>query len=669
MTIAKKKITQLPVASLISSTGRFIFSDPTASISYQVSLAILRRDLAVYPIITFGPEGSGAVYQCDPDAPAEKLQEALDYLNSQGGGELKCLAAEYAMEDNVTVYSNILMTGEGAATLFDGSSMATGPTENKYMFTSTSDAGKHDFAFRDFAIKGFFTHGTGSTYAVVPAVSGIRVSNARRVLVDNVYFQDTWNATTIGQNPDTNADDLGAKNIKQCIFNGNQCNNVLGGLQGYSQDRIIWSNNHFEDVGDDAIAFLGANNLDPASCKAVIVGNTFLNGRPENDNGVFGVGVFLKLDGGGNGPENIVDITVQGNTVDKAYIGFWYANASNITSSGNTVSDSYLSAFYESGGVSWSNTYGNKITNANTANNANHAAILHVSSTNSMAEHNQIEGTASGYKQGIISQGSPEVVSYSYNQIKNATGFAAIYCETFTGGRIDGNQITNGARGILYGGTNGTVSHNELYGTFSISEIGDTGSTNVRSVNNSTGGNLTTENTITATATASFFDITPGASSYVRIRNSDGNLQAHFRSGAGSSLELLNPAGTTYLQTGYQGSTTSTDVAYRFRTDGSLYSAGGNAFAINEYTSNVTLTSADYTAIFDCSAASRTCLLPEASTCKGRVHHVKKKSASNTLTIDPDGADTIEGSATLAIGGDGDSVTIQSDGVSNWVVI
>lgn len=620
--------------------------------------------------VSVGMTGSGATYECDGSNDDIQIQAAYDYLNGTGGGKIKALRGTYDIVNQITVYPTVLLEGEGAATLFDGSSMDVAPTENLYMFQSTSAADKSDFAFRDFAIKGFFTDGTGSTYAVVPAVSGILVSNARRVLVQNVYFQDVWNATTIGRNPDTGDDSLGAGNIKQVIFDGNQCNNVLGGLQGYSQDRVIWVNNHFENVGDDAIAFLSANNDDPGSFKAVISNNTFVEGRPQNSNGVYGVGVFLKLDGGGFGPENLVDITVTGNIIDKAYIGLWYANASNIVTNGNIIRDSYLSGIYESGGVAYSNTYGNRIINSNTANNANHAGILHVSSTDSMVEHNQIEGTASGFKQGIISQGSPVNVTYSYNQIKDATGFAAIYCETFDGLRADGNQITNGARGILYGGDNGSICHNDLYGTFSLSEIADTGSsTNIRENNNSTGGNLVTENTITATATASFFDITPGSNSYVRVRNGDGNLQAHFKSGAGSSLELLNPAGTTYLHTGYQGSTTSTDVAYRFRTDGSLYSAGGNAFAINEYNTNVTLTSADWTAIFDCSAASRTCLLPAANTCKGRVHNVKKKSASNTLTIDPNSTDTIEDVATFNMTADGDSVTIQSDGVSNWVII
>jgi hypothetical protein len=560
------RISELPSVTSVPTTAVFPFTDTTNSITYQVSLAILRRDIAGLPKISFGVAGSGATYECPSATPAATLQEAIDYLNSVGGGELVCLRGTYDMEDNVTTYSNILISGEGAATLFDGSGMTTGASENKYMFTSTSDAGKHDFGFMNFAVKGFFTAGTGSTYAVVPAVSGIRVSNARRVLIDNLYFQDTWNASTIGQNPDTNADDLGAGNIKQVIFVNNQCNNILGGLQGYSQDRIIWANNHFEDVGDDAIAFLGANNSDPASFKATIASNTFLNGRPVNTNGVSGVGVFLKLDGGGNGPDNIVDISVSGNTVSGAYIGFWYANASNIASYGNIVRDSYLSGFYESGGVSYSNTYGNRIINSNTSQNANHAGILHVNATDCMAEHNQISGVSSGFKQGIISQGTVTTVSYSYNQIKYTTGFAAIYCETFTGGRIDGNQITDGARGILYGGTNGTVSHNDLYGTFSISTIGDTGSTNVRSVNNSTGGNLTTENAITSTATSSFFDIIPGSLSHVRVRDEGGNLLVKFKSGAGSAIEAYKPGGTTYMQTWY----TSTDSsAPKLRVDGS----------------------------------------------------------------------------------------------------
>jgi hypothetical protein len=52
---------------------------------------------------------------------------------------------------------------------------------------------------------------------------------------------------------------------------------------------------------------------------------------------------------------------------------------------------------------------------------------------------------------------------------------------------------------------------------------------------------------------------------------------------------------------------------------------------------------------------------------KGKWYVAIKTSASNTLTIDPDGSETINGSSTYAITNNNATVTIQSDG-SNWYV-
>ena len=477
------------------------------------------------PFVTVGLTDSGATYEVDGIADDVQIQEAIDYVNGLGGGEVRILAGTYDIDDTITTYSNIVISGEGAATLLDASAMPVGGS-HKFVFSSTSASNKNDFVFRDIAIKCFFTAGTSGTYATFPASSGIRVANARRVLVQNCYFQDTWNATTIGQNPDTNDDSMGATNIKQVIFDGNQCNNVLGGLQGYSEDRVIWVNNHFEDVGDDACAFLGANNLDPSSVKGLIANNTFVNGRPVNSNGVDGVGIFLKVDGGGHGAENITDITCIGNVVDEAYIGIQFANGSRGIIMGNDVLNCYRSAIYISGGTREFIISNNNLYDNNTSGNSSQASIYTINTSDTKIDNNRIQGTSTGNKQGINIEGTMSNISVCNNQIKDCTGFAAIYCETFTNGKFDNNQIINGAKGIIIGGTDGSCSNNDFYGTFSSTKLETTTVTRVRIKNNGgvnpellyAQGNVTGSvtfnrangNVITATQTGS---ITPTVSS------------------------------------------------------------------------------------------------------------------------------------------------------------
>lgn len=59
--------------------------------------------------------------------------------------------------------------------------------------------------------------------------------------------------------------------------------------------------------------------------------------------------------------------------------------------------------------------------------------------------------------------------------------------------------------------------------------------------------------------------------------------------------------------------------------------------------------------------------LPAAATAV-RAVHIKKLVAANTVTIDPDGAETIDGSSTVAFTAQYESVSLVSDG-SNWHVI
>ena len=84
-------------------------------------------------------------------------------------------------------------------------------------------------------------------------------------------------------------------------------------------------------------------------------------------------------------------------------------------------------------------------------------------------------------------------------------------------------------------------------------------------------------------------------------------------------------------------------------------------------TANYTLTANDEAIKFNTSSGSLTAFLPTAVGIKGKWYSVIKVSASNTLTVEPDGSETINGSLNYAITANNSVITFQSDG-SNWFI-
>jgi len=97
---------------------------------------------------------------------------------------------------------------------------------------------------------------------------------------------------------------------------------------------------------------------------------------------------------------------------------------------------------------------------------------------------------------------------------------------------------------------------------------------------------------------------------------------------------------------------------------------------ITVQTGDYTTTDADYSIISNHSSGTPTLSLPAASTSTGRIYVIRttNTSSSEKVTIDPDGAETIDGNSTIEIGNGGifspitHAITIQSDG-SNWWII
>lgn len=71
----------------------------------------------------------------------------------------------------------------------------------------------------------------------------------------------------------------------------------------------------------------------------------------------------------------------------------------------------------------------------------------------------------------------------------------------------------------------------------------------------------------------------------------------------------------------------------------------------------------------DATGGAITVALTSAATYKGKKYTIKKSDGSgNAITIDPAGAETIDGSATVSLSSQYDAITIQSDG-TNWAKI
>ena len=91
--------------------------------------------------------------------------------------------------------------------------------------------------------------------------------------------------------------------------------------------------------------------------------------------------------------------------------------------------------------------------------------------------------------------------------------------------------------------------------------------------------------------------------------------------------------------------------------------------AIRTVTADPVIADGDCTLLCDATAASIVANLPAASASVERVLTFKKiDGTANTVTLDANGAEAIDGSATIVISGVNDSYTIQSDGLAWWVI-
>lgn len=96
---------------------------------------------------------------------------------------------------------------------------------------------------------------------------------------------------------------------------------------------------------------------------------------------------------------------------------------------------------------------------------------------------------------------------------------------------------------------------------------------------------------------------------------------------------------------------------------------GSVAAAITTITSDTNLSATHFSVGLDAGSNSVDADLPAADTCEGRLYVIKAEDLSNAGTITPDGSDTVEGASGYTFSTAGESILIQSDGISDWKIL
>jgi len=133
---------------------------------------------------------------------------------------------------------------------------------------------------------------------------------------------------------------------------------------------------------------------------------------------------------------------------------------------------------------------------------------------------------------------------------------------------------------------------------------------------------------------------------------------------AGSYALLQQSNGTTYLN-GAAG----TSLHFRINNvDIATLSAAGWSIPIETITGNTTLDASHEVVLCDATSGAFTATLPAAATYSGKRYVLKKiDSSANAITIDGNGAETIDDATTQTLSSRYDSVTLFCDGTEWWI--
>jgi hypothetical protein len=255
--------------------------------------------------------------------------------------------------------------------------------------------------------------------------------------------------------------------------------------------------------------------------------------------------------------------------------------------------------------------------------------------------------------------------------------------ESFNGVSI--SSPSNG-EALVYNGTSGEWENNTVSASVAaLDDIGDVSAaapsnTNVIKYNSTSGdweSGAVAYSEVTGTptlGTASAEDVGTSAGNVVQLNGSaqlpsvDGSLLT----GISASVAALNDIGDVSAASPNNGDV----IAYNSTSgdwEATAQSGGGGSapsVTVSSPSADQTLTSPsgiEEVYIYTPSTAINVNLVAAATCGSGFKYQIKNRS-TNTLTIDPNGSETIDGSATFAIASQEASVTLVTDG-SNWFII
>jgi hypothetical protein len=255
--------------------------------------------------------------------------------------------------------------------------------------------------------------------------------------------------------------------------------------------------------------------------------------------------------------------------------------------------------------------------------------------------------------------------------------------ESFNGVSI--SSPSNG-EALVYNGTSGEWENSTVSASVAaLNDIGDVSAaapsnTNVIKYNSTSGdweSGAVAYSEVTGTptlGTASAEDVGTSAGNVVQLNGSaqlpavDGSLLT----GISASVAALNDIGDVSAASPNNGDV----IAYNSTSgdwEATAQSGGGGSapsVTVSSPSADQTLTSPsgiEEVYIYTPSTAINVNLVAAATCGSGFKYQIKNRS-TNTLTIDPNGSETIDGSATFAIASQEASVTLVTDG-SNWFII
>lgn len=334
------------------------------------------------------------------------------------------------------------------------------------------------------------------------------------------------------------------------------------------------------------------------------------------------------------------DVVVQGNIVhDIPGQHGIYFGASKASVSGNIVRDFAsvgIKVYYGAVGTQTDVAVsGNTIYSA-TADNAGILAaaaatgtLKNVSITGNTIRNTSGTPTTTGLPRGVyVSAARGVVVSGNSIHDTKQAGVMVGADDAVTDCLVTGNQIdTDGTNGILVSGavTRLRITNNTLDGVGNTADIG--------------------------------INVT-GACSDVTIRGND--VAGWYYSMDAANATAVRVYGNSFTGYAAEPMPGTTDVA--------VYDGNHDGKEVTTYTTSSTLSWYDRNVRGSASGGAITLTLRTAAGCRGKRVTIKKVDASgNAVTVDGNGAETIDGALTYSLATQYKSVTLESDG-SNWLV-